>query len=150
MSGDCGGLEGMCCPWPGVTSTLAMFPLETVRTRLAVDHKTYRNVSTAFRLILGQEGIPAFYRVTVPGYILLLHIPDCRSHVLASVLQGTMTAAGTSVNCLTWLYLLTCRVLARVCWAPYLILRSGSAHMMASNGPTKRCAVSEPPALWLL
>ncbi|EIE24257.1 mitochondrial carrier [Coccomyxa subellipsoidea C-169] len=46
----------------GVTSTLAMFPLETVRTRLAVDHKTYRNVFTAFRIIFGQEGVPAFYR----------------------------------------------------------------------------------------
>lgn len=59
---------------PGVTSTLAMFPLETVRTRLAVDHKTYRNVFTAFRLIFGQEGVPAFYRV---GTVHLLPPSPC-------------------------------------------------------------------------
>jgi len=54
----------LCCCGAGVTSTLAMFPLETVRTRLAVDHKTYRNVVTAFRLILSQEGPGALYRVS--------------------------------------------------------------------------------------
>ena len=40
-----------------------MFPLETVRTRLAVDHDKYRGVLTAFRTILAAEGFPALYRV---------------------------------------------------------------------------------------
>jgi hypothetical protein len=50
----------------GVTSTLAMFPLETVRTRLAVDHHKYRNVLMAFRIITAEEGFPALYRVSPP------------------------------------------------------------------------------------
>lgn len=50
--------------WPaGVTSTLAMFPLETVRTRLAVDHRRYMNVPNALRTIAAEEGVLALYRV---------------------------------------------------------------------------------------
>ena len=47
----------------GVTSTLAMFPLETVRTRLAVDHRRYMNVPNALRTIAAEEGVLALYRV---------------------------------------------------------------------------------------
>ena len=50
----------------GITSTVAMFPLETVRTRLAVDHAKYRGVATAFRTIVASEGLPALYRVRAP------------------------------------------------------------------------------------
>ena len=42
-----------------------MFPLETVRTRLAVDHAKYRGVLTSFRIILATEGFPALYRVRI-------------------------------------------------------------------------------------
>jgi hypothetical protein len=46
-----------------------MFPLETVRTRLAVDHARYRGVTTAFRTIVAAEGVPALYRVcTAPDW----------------------------------------------------------------------------------
>jgi hypothetical protein len=51
----------------GVTSTLAMFPLETVRTRLAVDHRRYMNVPHALRMIATEEGVLALYRVRAPA-----------------------------------------------------------------------------------
>ena len=47
----------------GLTSTLAMFPLETIRTRLAVDPKKYRNMLGAFQTVVEAEGIGALYRV---------------------------------------------------------------------------------------
>ena len=40
-----------------------MFPLETVRTRLAVDHRRYMNVPNALRTIAAEEGVLALYRV---------------------------------------------------------------------------------------
>ena len=39
-----------------------MFPLETVRTRLAVDHRRYMNVPHALRMIAAEEGVLALYR----------------------------------------------------------------------------------------
>ena len=62
----CAADSGLLLPRAGITSTLAMFPLETVRTRLAVDHDKYRGVLTAFRTILHAEGFPALYRVRPP------------------------------------------------------------------------------------
>ena len=50
-------------PDTGLTSTLAMFPLETIRTRLAVDPKKYRNMLGAFHTIVEAEGAGALYRV---------------------------------------------------------------------------------------
>lgn len=98
---------------PGVTSTLAMFPLETVRTRLAVDHKTYRNVFTAFRLIFGQEGVPAFYRV---GTVHLLPPSSCfvLSRTFAVSVSKSSLLSGLQACCQS--YLVGCRVLARVYW----------------------------------
>ena len=40
-----------------------MFPLETIRTRLAVDPKKYRNMLGAFQTIIEAEGAGALYRV---------------------------------------------------------------------------------------
>ena len=54
----------------GVTSTLAMFPLETVRTRLAVDHRRYMNVPNALRTIAAEEGVLALYRVRLASGLL--------------------------------------------------------------------------------
>lgn len=51
------------CAHAGLTSTLAMFPLETIRTRLAVDPKKYRNMLGAFQTIVEAEGAGALYRV---------------------------------------------------------------------------------------
>ena len=55
----------------GLTSTLAMFPLETIRTRLAVDPKKYRNMLGAFQTVVEAEGVGALYRVrpTAPSLI---------------------------------------------------------------------------------
>ena len=56
----------ICHADAGLTSTLAMFPLETIRTRLAVDPKKYRNMLGAFQIILEAEGAGALYRVSAP------------------------------------------------------------------------------------
>ncbi|CAK0749761.1 hypothetical protein CVIRNUC_001936 [Coccomyxa viridis] len=58
-----GGLAtGFAGALAGLTSTLAMFPLETIRTRLAVDPKKYRNMLGAFQTIIEAEGAGALYR----------------------------------------------------------------------------------------
>ena len=54
-----------------------MFPLETIRTRLAVDPKKYRNMLGAFQTIIEAEGAGALYRVGIalawPALLALPH-----------------------------------------------------------------------------
>ena len=47
----------------GITSTVAMFPLETARTRLAVNHRQYRNVADCLRSMARNEGMGSWYKV---------------------------------------------------------------------------------------
>ena len=58
-----------------------MFPLETIRTRLAVDPKKYRNMLGAFQTIVEAEGASALYRV------------GCRSYITANGCDGMYRAA---------------------------------------------------------
>lgn len=63
-----------------------MFPLETIRTRLAVDPKKYRNMLGAFQTIIEAEGASALYRVCLPvsvhgGYTTVGCDGVCRASV---------------------------------------------------------------------
>jgi len=49
----------MC--WAGATSTVGLYPLETLRTRLAMGD--YDNMLHAVRAITAEEGFMAFYQV---------------------------------------------------------------------------------------
>ena len=53
--------DHICCA--GITSTVAMFPLETARTRLAVNSKQYSNMFQCLSSIAKQEGLGAWYKV---------------------------------------------------------------------------------------
>ncbi|KAK9789573.1 hypothetical protein WJX73_002973 [Symbiochloris irregularis] len=46
----------------GMTSGVLLFPLETVRTRLAVNSKKYTSISTTVRTIARDEGLLSFYK----------------------------------------------------------------------------------------
>lgn len=47
----------------GITSTVAMFPLETARTRLAVNHRQYRNMFDCLGSMARKEGLGSWYKV---------------------------------------------------------------------------------------
>ena len=49
------------CGWAGATSTVGLYPLETLRTRLAMGD--YDNMLHAVRVITAEEGFMAFYQV---------------------------------------------------------------------------------------
>jgi len=49
------------CGWAGATSTVGLYPLETLRTRLAM--ADYDNMLHAVRVITAEEGFMAFYQV---------------------------------------------------------------------------------------
>ncbi len=51
-----------CCA-AGVTSTIALFPLETVRTRIAVHYNMYRGIGDCFKTIIAKEGPKGLYQV---------------------------------------------------------------------------------------
>lgn len=76
----CWGLLQTVSRCAGVTSTLAMFPLETVRTRLAVDHRRYMNVPNALRTIAAEEGVLALYRVRLAWGLLECAACSARLH----------------------------------------------------------------------
>lgn len=46
----------------GITSTVAMFPLETARTRLAVNSRQYKNMFHCLSSVAKQEGLGAWYK----------------------------------------------------------------------------------------
>ena len=85
----------------GLTSTLAMFPLETIRTRLAVDPKKYRNMLGAFHTIVEAEGAGALYRVCLPvlmhgGTLLRLALMASAEHWASRPSPPTVGHAGFS------------------------------------------------------
>ena len=47
----------------GSSSSILLFPLETVRTRLAVDSKQYTSIAGTFQTIVMNEGPLALYKV---------------------------------------------------------------------------------------
>lgn len=50
--------------WPaGVTSTIALFPLETVRTRIAVHHGAYTGIGDCLKQTVAKEGFKGLYQV---------------------------------------------------------------------------------------
>ena len=50
-----------------MTSTLAMFPLETVRTRMAVSPKSYSGIVDCFHKTVMDKGLSQLYRVRCPA-----------------------------------------------------------------------------------
>lgn len=51
------------CDLAGATSTVGLYPLETLRTRLAMGD--YKNMLHAVRVISAEEGFMAFYQVRI-------------------------------------------------------------------------------------
>ena len=47
----------------GVTSTIALFPLETVRTRIAVHHGAYTGIGDCLKQTVAKEGFKGLYQV---------------------------------------------------------------------------------------
>ena len=87
-----------------------MFPLETIRTRLAVDPKKYRNMLGAFQTIIEAEGAGALYRVrTCMVYPVSIHSPSTWTGLKSNLLctrghklkTGLMCAGpeGQSLGC---------------------------------------------------
>ncbi|KAK9814714.1 hypothetical protein WJX72_010326 [[Myrmecia] bisecta] len=62
QNGNGAFLTGVAGGAAGVTATIAMFPLETVRTRLAMNNGEYGSILHAMSTILREEGFGAFYR----------------------------------------------------------------------------------------
>ena len=88
-----------------LTSTLAMFPLETIRTRLAVDPKKYRNMLGAFQTIVEAEGASALYRVRCrPRSIVSHHCNGCDGIPRAADLLWSLPTlhAQPKSSCLDW------------------------------------------------
>lgn len=51
-----------CICYVGMTATLGLYPLETLRTRLAMGD--YDNMLHAVRAVAAEEGLMAFYQVS--------------------------------------------------------------------------------------
>lgn len=58
-----------------------MFPLETARTRLAVNHRQYRNVADCLRSMARNEGLGSWYKVQ----ILPIHSLGCAALIIFRV-----------------------------------------------------------------
>lgn len=54
----------------GMTATLGLYPLETLRTRLAMGD--YDNMLHAIRAVAAEEGPMAFYQVSAVSLILAM------------------------------------------------------------------------------
>ncbi|KAG6553581.1 hypothetical protein Mapa_004495 [Marchantia paleacea] len=53
----------------GITSTVLMYPLELVKTRLTIQPKEYRSISNAFLRIVKEEGFGELYRGLGPSVV---------------------------------------------------------------------------------
>lgn len=60
--------------WAGATSTVGLYPLETLRTRLAMGD--YDNMLHAVKAVTAEEGFMAFYQV--PASHCSSHCPEER------------------------------------------------------------------------
>ena len=49
--------------WSGVATSFPLYPLETARTRLAIDGDKYLNLYGTLSTVVRQEGFGALYRV---------------------------------------------------------------------------------------
>lgn len=56
----------------GMTSTITLYPLELIKTRMQVTNSSnvaYKSVNNAFQRILMNEGVLGFYRGVIPALI---------------------------------------------------------------------------------